>query len=144
MKKVLLTLAMMLMVMPSIAAPNDKLPRSTPRICEGKVSAEAYIKALSDYELLRGMTNIMSDSRTTHLRSAHELHLWLQGKPDCAVWVEGTYFMEVKWLYNEALFRGLTTTLNKIGQGVLRWNPIQDRFEEWQETRWVPWNASQK
>lgn len=134
----------MLVMMPSMAAPNaDKIARSTPTICEGKASAEAYVKALSDYELLRGITNIMSDPRAANLRSAHELSQWLQSQTDCTVWADGTYLIEVKWLYSEAAARGLTTTINKVAQGTLRWNPTQDRFEERQENsaRWVPWTA---
>lgn len=144
MQKLLLTLTMVLMALPSMAAPNsDKVARVT-TICAGKASAEAYIKALSDYELLRGITNIMADPRTANFRSAIELNVWLQEQTDCAVWAEGTYILEVKWLYNQAVGRGLSTTINKIAQGTLRWNPSQDRFEERQESRWVPWSAHQK
>lgn len=144
MKKILLTVAATLVMMPSMAAPNaDKFARSTATICEGKASAEAYVKALSDYELLRGITNIMSDPRAANFRSAHELSQWLQSQTDCTVWADGTFLIEVKWLYNEAAARGLTTTINKVAQGTLRWNPTQDRFEERQEgsARWIPWTA---
>lgn len=142
MKKILLTLAMALAIAPAFSA--DKVARSTPTICEGKASAEAYVKGLSDYELLRGITNIMADSRTASLRSANDLNVWLQYQSDCSVWAEGMYLLEVKWLYNEAVSRGLTTTINKVASGTLRWSSSQDLFEELNGTRWVPWSAYQK
>ncbi len=150
MNNVLLTIATVVSVlvsMPSTAGKNaDKPGRATPTICEGKASTETYVKALSDYEIMRGISNIMADTRTANLRSGHELHLWLQEQSDCTEWADGTYLIEVKWLYHEAVARGLTTTINKMGQGLLRWNPNQERFEERQEksNRWIPWSAYQK
>lgn len=142
MKKTLLTLALALVIAPAFAA--EKVGRATPTICEGKASAETYVKGLSDYELLRGIANILADSRTTGLRSANDLNMWLQDQADCSAWAEGTYLIEVKWLYNEAVSRGLTTTINKVAQGTLRWNGPQERFEELNGTRWFAWSAYQK
>lgn len=138
-------MAVMMVITPAMAAKNDdKVVRSTPTICEGKASAENYVRALSDFELMRGMTNLLSDARMSNLRSAHDVHLWLQEQPDCAAWTERTYLIEIKWLYNEAVARGLTTTINKIGQGSLRWNPSLDRFEERVGERWVAWSTYHK
>lgn len=140
-------MAVFLIVTPSVAADkNDgNARRYIPTICEGKASAEMYVRALSDYELVRGITNVMADTRMESLRSSNDINLWLKVQPDCAIWTEGTYLIEVKWLHKEAVARGLTTTINKIGQGTLRWNANQNRFEERHENnRWVPWSTYQK
>lgn len=140
-------MALFLTVMPSMAADKNDVnaKRYIPTICEGKASAETYVRALSDYELVRGITNVMADTRMESLYSSNDVNLWLKAQPDCAVWTEGTYLIEVKWLHKEAVARGLATTINKIGQGTLRWNATQNRFEERHENnRWVPWSTYQK
>lgn len=142
MKKVFVTIvaALAAMALPSMAAGKVEA-RSTPTICEGKSSAEHYVKTLSDYELARSMLNIMSDARLLSLKSAHDVGVWLQDQPDCSHWGDNMYFLEVKWLYNEAIGRGLTMTMNKIGQGLLRWNPTTNRLEERQGDRWIAWTT---
>ena len=78
MKKVFVAMAAVVgaMALPSMAA--DKVQaRSTPTICEGKSSAEHYVKTLSDYELAGSMLNIMSDARLLSLKSAHDVGVWL-------------------------------------------------------------------
>lgn len=142
MKKVFVTIvaALAAMALPSMAAGKVEA-RSTPTICEGKSSAEHYVKTLSDYELARSMLNIMSDARLLSLKSAHDVGVWLQDQPDCSHWGDNMYLLEVKWLYNEAIGRGLTMTMNKIGQGLLRWNPTTNRLEERQGERWIAWTT---
>lgn len=147
MRKILLAAAVVLIGMPSMAAEKNDggTKRYTPTICEGKANAETYVRALSDYELMRGMTNVMADIRMESLHSSNDVNSWLKVQPDCAVWTEGTYLIEVKWLHKEAVARGLATTINKIGQGTLRWNANQDRFEARRDNnRWVPWSTYQK
>lgn len=147
MHKILLSIALFLIVMPSMAAEkNDShVKRYSPTICEGKANAEEYVHALSDYELVRSITNVMADTRMGSLHSSNEVNAWLNVQPDCAVWTEGTYLLEVKWLHKEAVARGLAITINKIGQGSLRWNANRNRFEERHDNdRWVPWSTYQK
>lgn len=142
MNYILLPIVMSIALMPSLAtsAVDNSVP-AAPTICEGKNSAESHIKTLSDFELARGIANILVDPRVSHFRSARTIKVWIQEQSDCAVWTKGIYFIELKWLYREAVARGLTSTINKLAQGVVRWNPTQENFEERKGSGWIPWNA---
>lgn len=147
MKSILLTLTALLFVVPSMSMAAQKMegrPVSGAVICDGKSSAANYVKALSDYELLRGMSNLMGDQRMASLRTAHDIQVWLNDQPDCASWTDGTYILEVKWLYVEAIARGLGPTLTKLAQGAVRWNTVTERFEERVNERWIAWTPYMK
>lgn len=145
MKSILLALTAFMVVVPSMAAQKmEGRPASGGVICEGKSSAANYVKGMSDYELLRSMSNLMLDPRMVNLKTAHEIQVWLGEQADCASWTDGTYMLEVKWLYQEAMVRGLGPTLTKLGQGSVRWNATAERFEERVNDRWIGWTAYMK